>query len=215
MINSVIDISHHNKVSSFAKIKNAGIYGIVHKATQGTQYKDPTFVTNRANAIKAGIKVGAYHFGVAGDAIAQAEHLVATAGADSLLVLDFEGNPQGHDMSLDEAEHFVDHINTLTGRYPGLYSGHTIKEALTKAGITSPSQTELAKCWLWIAQYSKAPLVPKIWPRWTLWQYTDGAFGPEPHNLDGIGRCDRDQFNGTLDELDQFWCSNSGQQVIA
>ncbi|HMU66774.1 MAG TPA: glycoside hydrolase family 25 protein [Cellvibrionaceae bacterium] len=210
MINSVIDISHHNKVASFSKIKNAGIYGIIHKATQGTKYKDPTFTANRSNAVKAGIKVGAYHFGVAGDAIAQAEYLVATAGADSLLVLDFEGNPQGHDMSLDEAEHFVDHINTLTGRYPGLYSGHTIKEALTKAGITNPSQTELAKCWLWIAQYSQAPLVPKIWPRWTLWQYTDGAFGPEPHSLDGIGRCDRDQFNGSLEELDQFWCKNSG-----
>lgn len=210
MINSVIDISHHNKVSSFAKIKNAGIYGIIHKATQGLQYKDPTFVANRANALKAGIKVGAYHFGVAGDAIAQAEYLVTTAGLDALLVLDFEGNPQGQDMSLDEAEHFVDHINTLTGRYPGLYSGHTIKEALTKAGISSPAQTELSKCWLWIAQYSTAPLIPKIWPRWTLWQYTDGAFGPEPHRLEGIGRCDRDQFNGTLAELDQFWCAHSG-----
>lgn len=68
----------------------------------------------------------------------------------------------------------------------------------------------MAKCWLWIAQYSKAPLVPKIWPRWTLRQYTDGAFGPEPHSLDGIGRCDRDQFNGSLEELNQFWCQNSG-----
>ena len=58
------------------------------------QYKDPTFVANRANALKAGINVGAYHFGVAGDAIAQAEHLVTTAGPDALLVLDFEGNPR-------------------------------------------------------------------------------------------------------------------------
>jgi lysozyme len=52
--------------------------------------------------------------------------LVSVAGVDSLLVLDFEGNPEGYDMSLEEAEHFVNHIKAITGRYPGLYSGHTI-----------------------------------------------------------------------------------------
>lgn len=205
MVNAVIDISHHNTVSSFEKVLQAGVFGIIHKATQGTSYVDPTFSANRRKAEQAGLRVGAYHFGTAGDPIAQADHLVSTAGLDTLLVLDFEGNPQGHDMTLEEAEHFVDHVKQVTGRYPGLYSGHTIKEALANRGITSPEQTELSKCWLWIAQYSKAPLLPKIWPTWTLWQYTDGAVGPEPHKVDGIGRCDREQFNGTLAELESFW----------
>lgn len=93
MINAVIDISHHNKVSSFVKVKDAGIYGIIHKATQGTKYKYPTFLSNRTKAINTGLKVGAYHFGVAGDAIIQADHFISTAGDGSLLVLDFEGNP--------------------------------------------------------------------------------------------------------------------------
>jgi lysozyme len=208
VINAIVDISHHNKVSSFDKVRQSGVFGILHKATQSVSYKDPTFDKNRKKAIAADLRVGAYHFGTAGDAIAQAEHLVATAGADSLLVLDFEGNPQGHDMSLDEAEHFVHHVKQLTGRYPGLYSGHTIKEALTKAGISTPAQTELSQCWLWIAQYSKAPLIPKVWSDWTIWQYTDGALGPEPHSVEGIGRCDRDQFNGTEAELAAFWNAN-------
>lgn len=209
MINAIIDISHHNTVSSFVKVKNAGIYGIIHKATQGTKYIDPTFASHRSNAIAAGLKVGAYHFGIAGDAVGQAEHFLAVAGQDSLLVLDFEGNPHGHDMSLLEAEHFVHHIHAMTGRYPGIYSGHTIKEAIAKAGITRPDQTELSKCWFWLAQYSKTPLIPKGWPTWTMWQYTDGAAGPEPHTVDGIGRCDRDQFNGTLEQLEAFWAQNS------
>lgn len=208
MINAIIDISHHNKIDSFKRVHEAGVYGIIHKATQGTISVDPTFEGNRQHAKAAGLKVGAYHFGVAGNAIEQADHLLKTAGADSLLVLDFEGNPQGHDMSLEEAEHFVHHIKQETGRYPGLYSGHTIKEALANAGITHPSQTELSNCWLWIAQYSTAPLLPKAWQVWTLWQYTDGASGPEPHEVSGIGRCDRDQFNGTLDELEAFWIKN-------
>lgn len=210
MINAVIDLSHHNKVSGFAKVKSAGIAAVIHKATQGTRYKDPTFAANRAKAVAADLKVGAYHFGTAGDAVAQAEHLVSVAGKESLLVLDFEGNPQGHDMSLEEAEDFVNHIHALTGRYPGFYSGHAIKETLTKAGITGPEQTVLSRCWLWVAQYGRQPLLPKAWTAWTFWQYTDGADGPEPHAVDGIGRCDRDYFNGTSRELDAFWKANSG-----
>ncbi|MDB6061003.1 MAG: hypothetical protein JWM78_1106 [Verrucomicrobiaceae bacterium] len=209
MLNAVIDISHHNKISSLAKVQEAGILGVFQKATQGTSFVDPTFTTNKKKIKEAGLLFGAYHFGTAGDASNQAELLVSTAGTDSLLVLDFEPNPQGHDMSLLEAEQFVHHIFTVTGRYPGLYSGHTIKEALANAGITSPEQTELSKCWLWIAQYGPAPLIPKIWSQWTLWQYTDGAAGLEPHQVDGIGRCDRDQFNGSADELNAFWNGNT------
>ena len=201
MINAVIDLSHHNQVTSFEQVKNAGILAVILKATQGTTYVDPTFATNRALAQKAGLLVGAYHFGIAGDVDAQAQNLLNVAGTDSLLVLDYENNPQGQSMSLLEAEQFVSHIKAVTGRYPGLYSGNTIKQALATAGITSPSQTELSQCWFWLSQYGNVPTLPKIWSQWTLWQYTDGAQGPGPYTVDGVGRCDRDQFNGTADEL--------------
>lgn len=208
MINAVIDTSHHNRVSSFAKAKAAGILGVIQKATQGTGYCDPTFASTRKKVEDAGLMFGAYHFGTGGDAIAQADCFLSKAGTKTLLVLDFEGNPQGRDMSLEEAEHFVHHIKEVTGRYPGLYSGHTVKEALAKAGVRRPEQTELSRCWLWIAQYSRAPLIPKVWTQWTLWQYTDGAVGSEPHSVPGVGRCDRDQFNGTPEQLQAFWTGN-------
>jgi lysozyme len=205
MINAVVDISHHNTISNIAKVQAAGVLGVIHKATQGAIYVDPTLAANRKRLEAAGLLFGAYHFGTAGDASAQAEALLKAIGKDCLLVLDFEPNPQGQDMSLLEAEQFVHHIYSVTGRYPGLYSGHTIKEALAGAGINDPAQTELSKCWLWIAQYGPAPLIPKIWSRWTLWQYTDGAVGQGPYTVDGIGRCDRDQFNGSEEELRAFW----------
>ena len=47
--------------------------------------------------------------------------------------------------------------------------------------------------------------IQQTWPAWTLWQYTDGVAGPGPHSVDGIGPCDRDQFNGTVDQLKQLW----------
>lgn len=208
MLNAVIDISHHNTIGSFTSIREAGVLGLFHKATQGASYTDPEFAANRTRATAAGLLFGAYHFGTAGDAAAQAEHLLAVAGKDALLVLDFEPNPQGHDMSLLEAEQFVHHIFSVTGRYPGLYSGHTVKEAFAAAHITAPGQTELSKCWLWTAQYAPAPLISPVWDKWTLWQYTDGGAGPEPHSVDGVGRCDREQFNGTAAELRAFWTAH-------
>ncbi len=212
MLNAVIDISHHNTIRSFTDVQQAGIMGIIHKATQGTGYFDPTFNTNRAAIEAAGLLFGAYHFGVGGDPVAQADFFLSKAGNNTLLVLDFEPNTQGPDMSMAEAEQFVHRIREVTGRYPGLYSGHTIKEAVAAAGITSPDQTELSNCWLWIAQYTTAaqPVIPRIWPSWTLWQYTDGAAGSPPYDVNGIGRCDRDQFYGTADDLNAFWATNSG-----
>jgi lysozyme len=66
--------------------------------------------------------------------------------------------------------------------------------------------TILRHCPLWLARYGEAPPdVPQPWRRWTLWQYTDGADGPEPRAVPGIGRCDRDRFNGTGEELRAAW----------
>lgn len=206
MLNVVVDLSHHNTISDIRKAKAAGIRGVIHKATQGSSFVDPTFAAHKAIVTGAGLLFGAYHFGEAGDPIGQADHFLAVSANAQLLVLDFESNPQGEDMSLLEAEQFVHYVFTKTGRYPGLYSGHTIKQALATAGITRADQTELSRCWLWIAQYGPvAPLIPKVWDSWTLWQYTDGAHGQPPHSVDGIGRCDRDQFNGDDGQFAAFW----------
>jgi lysozyme len=124
------------------------------------------------------------------------------AGADpgTLLALDFEHNPTGSSMSLDRARTFVTAVQQATGRYPGLYGGSYLKEFL--GGNADPI---LAQCWFWLAEYGPVPHVPAAWPTWTLWQYTDGAFGPEPHTVAGVGRCDRDMFNGDISQLQRLW----------
>jgi len=62
-----------------------------------------------------------------------------------------------------------------------------------------------------MAQYiTGQPLIPKIWPGWTLWQYNDGSKGDPPYDVNGIGLCDRDYFNGTEQDLKDFWARNSG-----
>lgn len=198
-LNVVIDISHHNGNVNLAKAaSDGGILGVIIKATQGQSGSDPMYKTNRKKTVDAGLLRGAYHFGTSSDGVKQADNflsVVSAAGDDPkkvLLVLDFESNPAGPSMNLEEARSFVSHIKDQTGRFPGFYSGHDIKAALG-----SNKDPILSQCWFWLAQYGPTPVVPPNWPTWTMWQYTDGAFGPQPHDVPGVGRCDRDKFNGT------------------
>jgi lysozyme len=206
--NGVVDISHHNGTVNLIKAKESGLAGVFQKATQGQQFVDPTFKTNRKKAQAADLLWGAYHFGTGSDGTLQADHFLDTVqpGDDTLLVLDLEANPQGPNMGLTEARAFVTHVHEVTGRWPGLYSGHYIKALLDPR--TDPI---LGKCWFWLAQYGPTAVLPTNWAKWTFWQYTDGGLGPEPHSVAGVGRCDRDRFNGSDADLRAFWASGGAQ----
>src|SRR5689334_1181539 len=175
-INVVVDISHHNGNVNLGKAKEDGILGVIQKASQGQTGRDPTFRTNRRKAADAGLLFGAYHFATGSDGVRQAENFLDAVGdtKDVLLVLDFEPNPTGPSMTLEEARSFVTHLKAATGRFPGFYSGHYIKQLLGTS-----SDPVLAECWFWLAQYGPTAVVPPNWPTWTMWQYTDGAFGPQ------------------------------------
>ena len=202
ILNVVVDLSHHNGEVDLLRAKGDGILGVIHKATQGVSYRDPTYLENRKKASDARLLWGAYHFGTGSDGVTQAEHFlqVVQPGPDCLLILDFEGNQQGPSMSLEEARAFASHVREQTGRWPGLYSGHYVKELLG-----TQTDSILANCWFWLSQYGPTPVVPLNWNTWTLWQYTDGGLGPEPHAVNGIGRCDRDKFNGDEAALRRVW----------
>ncbi|HVZ41075.1 MAG TPA: glycoside hydrolase family 25 protein [Candidatus Kapabacteria bacterium] len=207
MLNVVIDLSHHNTVSSFSTIKADGIEGIIHKATQGLSYTDPTYASRKTQALDAGLMWGAYHFASAADGQQQAEYFLSVVkpGPGDLLVLDIEQNydSQGKpaaSMSIADAEAFVTYVQSQTGRWPGLYSGSYIKELLG-----SSQNATLANCWFWLAQYGSTAVVPANWSTWTMWQYTDGVNGPTPHSVNGVGNCDRDKFNGDDAGLHRLW----------
>ena len=201
-LNAIVDISHHNGNVNLQLAKAAGIIGVIHKATQGTGGVDPMYQTNRTQALNAGLMWGAYHFGTGGNGAAQAQHFLQVVGNtdNTLLVLDFESNPGGSSMALADARAFVTEVQQATGRFPGFYSGSYIKQLLGNG-----KDSVLAQCWLWLPQYGPTPVVPANWATWTMWQYTDGIDGPQPHSVNGIGNCDRDQFNGTEDQLQELW----------
>ena len=58
----VVDLSHHNDVADFGKVKAAGYAGIIHKATEAIGFVDKMYAIRRGHAMNAGLLWGAYHF---------------------------------------------------------------------------------------------------------------------------------------------------------
>ena len=204
--NVVMDLSHNNPSVDFGLAAVDGIVGVVHKATQGTGFADPQYSARRQAAADAGLLWGAYHFGTGADPVAQANWFLRTAtpGPQDLVVLDFEENPAGTTMSLDQARTFIQTVQAKIGRAPGLYGGSLLKQSLT--GISDPI---LEACWLWWAQYGPVAAIPPNWDNYTLWQYTDGHHGNPPFAVNGVGVCDRDQYQGSVDQLTAAWATGT------
>lgn len=209
-LNAVCDISHHNTNVDLEKAKRNGMLAVFHKATQSYGrhlFKDSKYEERRNAAKAAGIFWGAYHFGAGGDGKIQANAFLdyVKPSNDTLLVLDFERNSTSGEttMSIEEAKNFVIEIKARTGKYPGIYGGALLRENLSIA-----SDEILSQCWLWVAQYGTKPHLPNGWNNYTFWQYTDGEVGPGATPVIGIGKCDREIFNGSREELENFWNKN-------
>ncbi len=200
-INAIVDLSHWDRNIDFKLAKEDGILGGIHKATQGLKYIDPTYKERRKAAEEEGLLWGAYHFGVGENGRDQANHFLETVGEteNTIVVLDIEKNQSGKNIEPKQAEDFVERILEVTDRLPLIYgSASFLKDFATPI---------LTKCSLWVARWGDKPILPKGGSKWVLWQYTDGKAGPGPHEVKGIGRCDRNKFNGTIEELKNFWLS--------
>lgn len=166
---TVIDVSHWNDVVDLSKASADGIRGLIHKASEGTSYADPDMKERFRMAKDAGLLWGLYHFLRPGNMDDQVEHLVKTSvGAwdgNTVVACDYE-DPM---IPLSDVEYFMAKCATEFHVDPVLYSGHVLKEKLTV------SNHPLTKYRLWLAHYTTkaAPILPKGWTKYWLWQYTD------------------------------------------
>lgn len=96
----VLDLSAYQGTIDFARVKKAGIWGVMLKATEGTRYLSPAFQKNYTQAIQNGLHVGAYHFLRAGTPSQSLEeaafflHNVQGLQLDLPLALDLEAPEQ-------------------------------------------------------------------------------------------------------------------------
>jgi lysozyme len=202
MINTIIDIYHGNSID-FQKAKQGGVVAIIHKATQGASVRDSTYHDRREQAKQLGFLWGSYHFSTGAPVADQVENYLSYAKPedDELISLDWEPSAPPN-MTVQQAEQFVQMIKSETGRWPIVYGGSLLRES-----IGYNPDAVLSNCPLWYVRYAPSPIgIPtQVWPTYTLWQYTDGNDGPEPHDTPGVTGADRNIFQGTTDELKGAW----------
>ena len=215
MITDGLDIYHGNSIQISSDLVASFI---LHKCFEGMYYADPLYAARKIDARKRGILFGAYHFGTAGDVQKQVQGFLQAASIDAqtLLVLDLEGNPDKSatsegSMSLMQAAEFVEYFHVLTGLYPILYTSPTALGSKYKATITQinkdmadQAMISLQKCELWIADsLNNPPILPDpYWKTWALWQ--NGQ-----KKIDGV-TIDIDNANfATSEALKEWWISRS------
>ena len=194
-----IDVSHWQDTIDWKKVAGTGKRFVFLKATDGHDYLDPTFATNRAGARANGLVVGAYHFArpdpSQGDAVEEARWFVSHAEpkpGNLLPVLDLETSK-----GLDQqgitlwARRWVAEVRRLTGVTPLMYtspygwaSRTGDSRALARDGVP-----------LWVAHWGvTSPLLPAgDWDGkgWRVWQHTSDG------HVAGIeGRVDLDVVRG-------------------
>jgi lysozyme len=201
----VVDLYQGDRVSSFSKAADFGIWGIIHKATTGATGRDGKYSDRRLAALDAGLLWGAYHWGTNANVSKQVDNFLKNAKPDdrTLMALDYEDAR----MSLSQAREFLTLVAEQLGRKPVLYSGNLIKERLG-----NKSDAFFGSHRLWLAQYGPNPKVQKSWKKYWLWQYTDRKTGLKPNEVPGLpgdskGNLDCDSYEGTQTQLKAEWAS--------
>src|SRR5215470_8850240 len=129
-LDAVIDISRGVTVTDFRRVRASNILGVIHKATEGSDYADIAYAGRRPQAEAAGLLWGAYHYGTASTSgEQQAAFFLAQArpGPRTLLALDLEANDNSpsNSMTLEQGEAFVQTVARATGRLPIVYGKPT------------------------------------------------------------------------------------------
>jgi len=206
----VVDIYHGDKVSSFKKAADAGLWGAIHKATTGATGKDSKYATRRQAALKAGLLWGAYHWGTAADVEKQVKNFInrAEPDDDTLVALDFE-ETKDNQMTLAQARDFLAIINETLGRKAVIYGGGLLKSRLGNA-----ANPFFGSHRLWLAHYNPHLRWHMSWKKYWLWQYTDRRGRPDlfPDSVSGIpgnakGDLDCDSYDGSKSQLRAEWAS--------
>jgi len=196
-----IDVSHWQGTIDWTKVSGAGMRFAMIKATDGTAFVDPNYATNHAQAKAAGLHTTAYHFAqpdaTVGDAITEADHLVAVASlgdGDMIPALDLETTGGLGATALQSwVASWLDEVTARIGVRPMIYTSPNFWK--TYMGDTR-SFADAGYTTLWIAHWGVAsPTIPaQNWGGhgWTFWQYSDCGSVP------GVSGCvDLDRYNGT------------------
>ena len=192
-----IDVSHHQGVIDWPRVKSAGVAFAYIKATEGGDFVDPDFRKNWDAAQAAGVPRGAYHFfRQCKTGAEQAKNFIATVplDADALPpVVDAEHMgpcPAGTPVA-DQAKEIKAFLNAAAGHFgcrPIIYTTPEFERVYLQA---MNNETYWVRSIMWPPFFKT--------DRWVFWQYhNDGR-------RDGVtGGVDLNVFRGTAQDFAKF-----------
>lgn len=192
-----IDVSAHNGNVDFAKVAADSVAFVMLKATEGTEFCDARFSSNRKMAKASGLKVGAYHFfRFDSPGHLQAYHFMRTVGSDSIdlpLAIDVEDWQNASGVPTAEV---VEQLLVMADVLQS--AGHRVMIYTNRNGYASYAQPLLEQMPgidVWISSPSSRPSSED----WVMWQHShEGA-------VSGInGPVDLNTFNGSAADFERW-----------
>ncbi|SPE54477.1 Glycoside hydrolase family 25 [Verrucomicrobia bacterium] len=218
------DVSGYQPTINWPNVKSAGVSFAWSKATEGTYYMSPDFVSQVSGAKSVGIPIGAYHYArpstdpnITGASSAQTEaaffwavvsNYVKNGGAYLVPMLDWEDVGATNQFPAATMSAWVNEWCNTVSNYarsnglavrPVVYTGTWYSApSSTYSGLT----TAVTNWPSWLSAYPNNPN-PQTgspgstypWPSWNIWQYADT-------NWSGG---DADVFNGTWASFAQMF----------
>lgn len=191
-----LDVASYQGYPDWAQVAASGITFAITKATESTNYTNPTFGHNWRQIKGNGMYRGAYHFARPDNNAPEAEAdyflgVVESRGLEEgdLLALDLEAGTG--DLS-DWVLRWLRHVEGRVGFKPLLYTAKGYID-----GNHLGNRPELAEYGLWLASWqANMPPAPAPWDVIAFWQYADtgqvpGIVGPVDHNV----------FNGSAERI--------------
>ena len=196
-----IDVSHHQDAIDWVQVAAAGQRFAIAKATEGRNFIDPMYATNKAGAMANAIAFTAYHFArpddTLNDAVIEADHFVDVAQLEPgnlIPVLDIESTG-----GLTQAEvtawilTWLGRVTERLGVRPMVYTSPT-GWANRTGDTTAVAQAGYTVLWVAHWRVSEPRLPANDWNGngWTFWQYDNCG------SVAGIEGCvDLDWYDGT------------------
>ena len=168
-----VDISSYQANVDMQKLKEQDVRFVYIKATEGSTLQDDKFAVNWANADKAGLPCGAYHFfSFDSPGNTQAENYIKTVGDDLkgrlLPVVDVEyygdkkNDPPAKEDVVRELTVFLNTLEAHYGTKPMIYTGAEIHDKYLQ---------DLSGTYkMWISSFY-TPLSWNYHGDWYIWQY--------------------------------------------
>jgi GH25 family lysozyme M1 (1,4-beta-N-acetylmuramidase) len=217
----VVDAWELNDIDFDALAADPKVVGLIHRAVIGNVV-DARYAERAAEAKRRGLLWGAYHLGVEGDPVGQADLFLDTVGdhAGVLLALDLEDVDDPRRMNIAEAIRFIERVRARTGRTPVIYGNRKVIAALSDSAAF---QRAAGAAPIWYARYREEfyPEDLGVWRSYLLWQFSSevncwpGAAclhrAPPGVQTD----IDLNVFPGTREELAALWTAGQSPPAFA